>query len=64
MNPCEYTVLISSIACNIAKGKSEDEIELLAALFTQLGDSLATYVTYKSVCCCKQEEEEDEFPIR
>lgn len=42
MNPCELVTLISSISCLIAKDKSPEEISLLSAFFTQLGDSLAT----------------------
>jgi hypothetical protein len=36
---------ISALACAIAQGKSEDEVELLSVFFTQLGDSLQTIVT-------------------
>lgn len=42
MNPCELVTLVSSLACLIAKDKSQEEITLLGAIFTQLGDSLAT----------------------
>ncbi len=57
MNPCEYTMLVSTIACSIAQDRSEEEVELLAAFFSQLGDSLATFITYKAVCCCKNDED-------
>lgn len=42
VNPCEFVNLISSLATCIAKDKTEEEISLLAATFTQLGDTLAT----------------------
>lgn len=42
LNSCELVNLISTLACLIAKGKSNDEISLLGAFFTQLGDTLAT----------------------
>lgn len=42
MNPCELVTFISGLACAIAKGKSPEEIDVLAAIFTQLGDTLAT----------------------
>lgn len=42
VNPCEFVNLISSLATCIAKDKTEEEISLLAAIFTQLGDTLAT----------------------
>ena len=42
MNYCEFATFISALACSIAKGKTQKEIEILAALFTQLGDTLTT----------------------
>lgn len=42
MDPCAFNLAISSLACAIAKDKKEEEIALLSAFFTQLGDSLAT----------------------
>ena len=42
MNSCEFATFISDLACSIAKGKTQKEIEILAALFTQLGDTLTT----------------------
>ena len=42
MNSCGFVSLISSLACLIAENYSSDEIALLGAFFTQLGDSLAT----------------------
>lgn len=42
MNSCELVTLISTISCTIAKGKTINEINLLSAIFTQIGDSLAT----------------------
>lgn len=42
MQSCEFVTFISTLACSIAKNKSQKEIELLAAFFSQLGDTLAT----------------------
>lgn len=42
MNSCGFVSLISSLACLIPENYSSDEIALLGAFFTQLGDSLAT----------------------
>ena len=42
MNSCELVTFISTIACAIASNKSQEEVELLAVLFTQLGDTLST----------------------
>ena len=42
MNSCEFVTLISTLACTIANGKSQEELAVLATFFTQLGDTLAT----------------------
>lgn len=42
---------VSALACAIAKGKTETELALLSALFTQLGDSLATIAAGNIACC-------------
>lgn len=42
MNSCELVNLISMLTCLIVKNYNDEEIGLLAAIFTQLGDSLAT----------------------
>ena len=36
MRACEFVSFISALACTIAKDKTEEEIALLAAFFTQL----------------------------
>ena len=56
MSPCEYSALITSIACIIAKDKCPEEIELIGATLTQLGDTLITMVTYENVCCKPRSE--------
>ncbi|MDO4283415.1 MAG: hypothetical protein Q4D02_07235 [Clostridia bacterium] len=42
MNSCEIVSLISAISCAIAKGRTTDELNILSAIFTQIGDSLTT----------------------
>ncbi|MDE5604824.1 MAG: hypothetical protein K2I73_04490 [Eubacterium sp.] len=42
IDPCAVNMSVSALACAIAEGKSTEEINALSALFTQLGDSLAT----------------------
>ena len=42
MNSCAFVNFISFLACEIAKDKSQDELAILSAFFTQLGDTLAT----------------------
>ncbi|MGN0471089.1 MAG: DUF6774 domain-containing protein [Acutalibacteraceae bacterium] len=50
MCPNELVTSITALAVAIAEGKSEEEISLLAALFTQLGDTLATIAVQKNRC--------------
>ena len=46
MNACELTASITALACNL----TEDERNLLGAALTQLGDTLITIATQKSIC--------------
>lgn len=43
MNSCEFVILISTLACSIAKGKSQEEIDILAAAFSQLRRYTSNY---------------------
>lgn len=42
MKNCEFVTFISILACSIAKGKTQDEINILSAFFTQL----RRYISY------------------
>ena len=42
MDSCAFVNFVSLLACEIAKDKSQDELAILSAFFTQLGDTLAT----------------------
>ena len=48
MNFCAFVNFISLLACDIAKDKTQDEIAILSAFFTQLGDTLATLALFKT----------------
>lgn len=50
MNPCELTVAVTALANSLACGRTADEITLLGTIFTQLGDTLVTIGTQKSIC--------------
>ncbi len=50
MNPCELSATITALANGIACGKTADELTLLAAVFVQLGDTLATIAVGQSLC--------------
>ena len=45
MQNCEFVTFISVLACTIAKDKTADELNILSAVFSQLGDTLATLST-------------------
>ena len=47
INSCEFVTFISALACYIAKDKTAEEINLLAAFFSQLGDTLATIIAFE-----------------
>lgn len=50
MNPCELTASVTAIANAIACNLTVDEIDLLGAVFTQLGDTLSTIAAQKNIC--------------
>lgn len=51
MNSCEFVTFISAVACSLSNCCSKDELSLLAAVFSQLGDTLATILTREEICC-------------
>ncbi len=53
MGCCELVTSITALACMIAQGKSQEELTLLAATFTQLGDTLATIGAQQDFCSSK-----------
>ena len=50
MNSCELTASITALANVISCNFNNEELTLLATIFVQLGDTLATIVTQKSIC--------------
>lgn len=59
MLDCELITLISAITCAIIKCNDEDTITILAASFTQLGDTLATYLAQQEIMDKRAQECED-----
>lgn len=51
MDGCSLNLSISALACALAQGRSNDEINLLGVFFTQLGDSLETISAANELCC-------------
>jgi hypothetical protein len=50
MNPCELTVSITAVANALASQLTADELSILGAVLSQLGDTLTTIATQRSVC--------------
>lgn len=50
MNACELTASITALANWLACQLSQDQLEILGVTLTQLGDTLLTIATQKSVC--------------
>ena len=50
MNPCSNLFYLSTIACELAKCLSEDEISILSADLVVLSDMLANIVTRQNAC--------------
>ncbi len=48
MSSCELVTLISTLSCLIADNSTDDELSILSAVFTQLGDSLTTILACRS----------------
>lgn len=50
MNPCEFTAAVTALANAVACNRTVDELNLIGVTLTQLGDTLITIATRKSIC--------------
>lgn len=50
MHSIEVTTAVTALANALACRLTEEELTLLASLFVQLGDTLATIATQKALC--------------
>ena len=50
MNSCELSAYITALANGISCKLNNDEITLLASILVQLGDTLVTIATQRSIC--------------
>ena len=55
MHPCQLTAAITAVANTFGNRLTTQELTLLAAVFTQLGDTLATISLQRSICETVQE---------
>lgn len=56
MNSCELVTFVSSLACVLSEKCTSEELSIMAAVFTQLGDTLVTIVTHNEICCDKNKD--------
>jgi len=56
LDNCCLPIGISVLACSIAKNLNDDDLDLLAAVLSQLGQDLSTIAIQRSVCRNNQEE--------
>ncbi|MEA4831201.1 MAG: DUF6774 domain-containing protein [Oscillospiraceae bacterium] len=64
MNYCQLTMAVTALANALAGMLNEDEISVLAALLTQLGDTLATINTHKEICEARHDDNEESIKKR
>ena len=50
MRSCELVTLVTAIACGITECYSNEELPVIAAIFTQLGDTIATILAQEEFC--------------
>ena len=55
MNPCELTMGITALANSLACQLTDEDLNLAAAIFSPLGDTLTTISVQRSLCA-KQEQ--------
>ncbi|NLU24470.1 MAG: hypothetical protein GXW99_07155 [Clostridiales bacterium] len=54
MGGTELAVSINALAVTLAKCLTEEELEITAAMFTQIGDTLATIAIRRAACSEKE----------
>lgn len=50
MNSCELTASVTALANALACQLTDDELSILGAVLTQLGDTLATIAAVRGLC--------------
>ncbi|MDF2803082.1 MAG: hypothetical protein K0S61_2985 [Anaerocolumna sp.] len=60
MKSCELVTFITAVACNMASCYTEDELTIFSAIFSQLGDTLATILSNETLLeSAKNSNQED-----
>lgn len=55
MNACEITASVTAVANVLAQNLGDDELALLGAILTQLGDTLETISAQRELCQNRKE---------
>ena len=56
MDECSLTYAVNTAAVTLARCLDDDELTMLAAVLVQLGDTLTTIVTHRSICAEKNSD--------
>lgn len=56
MNECELTASITALAVTLAQKLDADQLALIAAATSQLGDTLNTILVQREICQRKKDE--------
>lgn len=54
MNPCELTDSVTALANALACRLNDEELGLLGAVLTQLGDTLTTIAVQRGICASRK----------
>ncbi len=67
--PENLTATITALSINIAQGKSIDELAVISAIFSQIGDTLDTIAAQRNLnqaicqkCCGRSQQEGGSLP--
>lgn len=60
MTGYELTLAVTALADLLASKLADDELKLVAAIFTQLGDTLATISTQREICNSNKDDKKDD----
>ncbi|WP_295090077.1 DUF6774 domain-containing protein [uncultured Ruminococcus sp.] len=60
LNACTLTAAVTAAANSLACRMDDDELAVMAAMFTQLGDTLALIALQRGICAEKQHREPKE----
>ena len=50
MNSCELTAAVTALAQTISLGRTNDELNILGVILTQLGDTILTIAAHREIC--------------